>query len=152
MADQQTGPAERARKEYEAFEKYSAGATEQLVNSQGFAEALSMLASNVVALSRAAGIGAEQVVRMTRLAGRSDITRLGRQLARTEDKLEHVLQVVERLEDELATTRAERDSLASGPAVSAVPSPGAGKDSARAGRVRSASPSSANVAEVEAGR
>jgi hypothetical protein len=49
------------------------------------------------------------MVRNMRLAGRADIARLGRQLARTEDKLETVLQEVERLQDEL---RAERERAA----------------------------------------
>ena len=42
------------------------------------------------------------VVRNLRLAGRQDVTSLARQLARTEDKLEQVLQEVERLQEQLA--------------------------------------------------
>jgi BMFP domain-containing protein YqiC len=38
------------------------------------------------------------VLRNLRIAGRSDVDRLARQLARTEDKLELLLQAVERLE------------------------------------------------------
>jgi hypothetical protein len=39
------------------------------------------------------------MLRRMRIAGQADINRLARQLARTEDKLELVLQAVERLED-----------------------------------------------------
>jgi hypothetical protein len=46
--------------------------------------------------------GVDQAVRTTRLAARQDITGLARQLARTEDKLERLLQAVEQLEDRLA--------------------------------------------------
>ena len=41
------------------------------------------------------------MLRNLRIAGRADITRLARQLHRTEDKLERVLQEVEQLRDEL---------------------------------------------------
>ena len=47
------------------------------------------------------------VLRNLRLAGRADIMRLSRQLHRTEDKLERVLQEVESLRDELARERDE---------------------------------------------
>jgi molecular chaperone GrpE (heat shock protein) len=44
-------------------------------------------------------------LRNMRLAGRADIVRLSRQLHRTEDKLERVLQEVEALRDEVARDR-----------------------------------------------
>jgi BMFP domain-containing protein YqiC len=47
---------------------------------------------------------ADLIVRNLRLAGRADIDRLGRQLARTEDKLELLLQEIEALR---AETRAD---------------------------------------------
>jgi hypothetical protein len=50
------------------------------------------------------------VLRNLRLAGRADITRLARQLNRTEDKLERILQEVEALRDELR--RAEASAAA----------------------------------------
>ncbi|MDO5712683.1 MAG: hypothetical protein Q4P32_13235 [Micrococcales bacterium] len=102
-------PAKQAREAYAQSEKAASKTLENLVSSQSFAESLALFTSNAVALSRMAQIGLDQVVRMTRLAGRTDITRLGTQLARTEDKLEHVLQVVELLESELQETRSERD-------------------------------------------
>ena len=103
-------PVQAAKAAYEAQEKQASKALEELVSSQGFAEGLAMVTSNVAAMARIGSVGLDQVVRMTRLAGRSDIARLGRQLARTEDKLEQVLQVVELLEAELALVRAERDA------------------------------------------
>ena len=78
----------------------------------------------------AAQIGLDQMVRMTRLAGRTDISRLGTQLARTEDKLEHVLQVVEQLESELQATRAERDEARQ----ASTPSASQGKSAVRSHR------------------
>jgi hypothetical protein len=56
---------------------------------------------NVLALTKMGNVAAELVVRNLRLAGRRDITGLARQLARTEDKLELVLQEVERLRDSI---------------------------------------------------
>lgn len=103
-------PVQAAKAAYETQEKQASKALEELVSSQGFAEGLAMVTSNVAAMARIGSVGLDQVVRMTSLAGRSDIARLGRQLARTEDKLEQVLQVVELLEAELALVRAERDA------------------------------------------
>ena len=103
-------PLKAAKAAYETQEKQASKTLEELVSSQGFAEGLAMVTSNVAAMARMSSVGLDQVVRMTRLAGRSDIARLGRQLARTEDKLEQVLQVVESLEAELAVVRAERDA------------------------------------------
>ncbi|MDO5627458.1 MAG: hypothetical protein Q4G43_03960 [Mobilicoccus sp.] len=108
MSEQQT-PSQQMRTAYEKSEKQLSRAAEELVSSQGFAESLAMLTSNAVALTRVVNIGLDQMVRATRFAGQRDIVRLGRQLNRTEDKLEQVLQIVEQLEDELAATRAERD-------------------------------------------
>lgn len=47
------------------------------------------------------------VLRHLRIVGRSDIIRLARQLNRTEDKLELVLQRIEELQDELEKVRSE---------------------------------------------
>ena len=63
---------------------------------------LARTAENVAALTRIGNDMADLVLRNLRLAGRADITRLARQLHRTEDKLERVLQEVEQLRDELA--------------------------------------------------
>jgi hypothetical protein len=48
------------------------------------------------------------VLRNLRLAGRADVTRLARQLHRTEDKLERLLQEVEGLRDERPRAAAVR--------------------------------------------
>ena len=64
-----------------------------------------MSAENVAALARIGSDAADLVLRNVRIAGRADITRLARQLHRTEDTLERVLQEVEQLRDELAPTR-----------------------------------------------
>lgn len=102
-------PLQQARAAYAETEKAVSKAMEDLVSSQSFAESLALMTSNAVALSQMATTGLDQFVRMTRLASRNDITSLGRQLARTEDKLKQVLQVVEQLKTELEATRAERD-------------------------------------------
>lgn len=82
---------------------------EQLVQRNAFGELLAMATENVVALAKISADVGDLTVRNLRLAGRRDIARLGQQLARTEDKLETVLQEVERLQDEL---RAEREKAA----------------------------------------
>ena len=60
---------------------------------------------NVAAISRIGTEVFDLVLRNLRLAGRGDIVRLARQLHRTEDKLERLLQEVETLRDELARER-----------------------------------------------
>ncbi|MHB8696364.1 MAG: hypothetical protein ACYDHH_34585, partial [Solirubrobacteraceae bacterium] len=52
------------------------------------------------ALTRLGNDLADLVLRNLRVAGRADIFRLARQLQRTEDKLERVLQEIEQLRDE----------------------------------------------------
>jgi hypothetical protein len=87
---------------YEAMEQQAAEATEQFVSGSAFAELLGLTAGNFAALTRISGETCDLMLRNMRLAGRADVTRLGRQLARTEDKLERVLQEVEDLRDQLA--------------------------------------------------
>jgi len=74
--------------------------TEQLVRREAFGEVLARTTENVMALTKIAFDVGDTVVRSLRLAGRADINRLGRQLARTEDKLEALLQEVEALRAE----------------------------------------------------
>src|SRR4051795_10723304 len=85
------------------------GKDERLVQRNAFGELLAMATENVVALAKIGADAGDLMVRNMRLAGRRDIARLGGQLARTEDKLETVLQEVERLQDDL---RAERERAA----------------------------------------
>jgi len=86
---------------------------ERLVQRNAFGELLAMATENVVALAKIGADTGDLMVRNLRLAGRRDIARLGQQLARTEDKLESVLQEVERLQDELRTER-ERSARTNG--------------------------------------
>jgi hypothetical protein len=94
-------PEEQVRRLYEDAETRTAKALEQLVASQGFGELLARMTENLVALSKVGSDVADLVLRNLRIAGRGDITRLGRQLNRTEDKLELLLQRVEELGDQL---------------------------------------------------
>jgi hypothetical protein len=127
VADESTPePEAQVRELYEQAESRTAQAFEGLVSKPSFGVLLARSAENVAAI---AGIGsnfADLVVRNMRLAGRSDVTRLARQLHRTEDKLERLLQEVEEL----------RDALARGP--SSEGSPGAGSNT-RPKRTRKAS-------------
>ena len=95
-------PTEHARRLYEDAEKRTAAAMERLVKRDAFGELLARGTENMLALTRIGNDAADLVVRNLRLAGRRDITSLGRQLARTEDKLEQVLQEVERLQEQVA--------------------------------------------------
>jgi molecular chaperone GrpE (heat shock protein) len=90
---------------YEQAESATAKAFEEMVAKPSFGRLMAMSAENVAALTRIGSDMADLVLRNLRLAGRADIARLARQLYRTEDKLERVLQEVEQLRDELARDR-----------------------------------------------
>jgi hypothetical protein len=112
MADRQNGaqsPEQQVRALYEEAESNTAKAFETLVNKPSFGQLLALSAENTAALTRIAFDGIDLVWRNLRLAGRADIVRLSRQLNRTEDKLERVLQEVEGLRDEVARESVERD-------------------------------------------
>lgn len=94
-------PAEQVARLYEQAESEAAKASERLVGSGGFVSLLGQLAENGAALTKLSGGALDLVLRNLRLAGRRDIIRLSRQLARTEDKLERVLQEVEAVRDGL---------------------------------------------------
>ena len=127
MADTSTpGPDAQVRALYEEAESRTGQAFEELVSKPSFGVLLARTAENVAAIARIGSDSADLVLRNLRLAGRADVTRLARQLHRTEDKLERLLQEVEEL----------RDELARGP--SANGSPGAGTDT-RPSRTREAS-------------
>lgn len=102
MAEERSTPADEARRLYEEAETRTARAMEQLVARESFGELLARMTENVLAVAKLGNDAADLVVRNLRLAGRRDITGLARQLARTEDKLELVLQEVERLQAQLA--------------------------------------------------
>jgi hypothetical protein len=96
-------PEDQVRALYEQAESQTAKALEQLVAKPSFGELFALGAENVAAVARISGDIADLVLRNLRLAGRADITRLARQLHRTEDKLERVLQEVEQLRDEVTS-------------------------------------------------
>jgi hypothetical protein len=94
-------PAERIAELYEQAESAAAKASERLVGSQGFSSLLGQVAENAAALTKLSADALDLAIRNLRLAGRRDVIRLARQLARTEDKLERVLQEIEAVHDRL---------------------------------------------------
>lgn len=108
-------PDQQARALYEQAESRTADAFEDLVSRPSFGVLLAHTAENIAALTRISADMADAVLRNLRIAGRADVVRLARQLQRTEDKLERVLQEVEELRDELA-----RERSADGPAGAAA--------------------------------
>ncbi len=92
----------------ESAEARFAHAMEKLVARESFGEVLALAAGNAVALMRLGSDVADLAVRNLRIAGRRDVVALSRQLARTEDKLERVLQEVEALQDELRVQRKKK--------------------------------------------
>lgn len=101
---------DQVRALYEQMESSSAKAFDQFVSTPSFGSVLARSAENVAALTRMGADFADLVVRNLRFAGRTDVTRLARQLQRTEDKLERVLQEVELLRDELGERSGPRRS------------------------------------------
>jgi hypothetical protein len=83
----------------EDIERQTAEAMEQMVGGEGFTELLTTVTENLVAWSKIRSDAGDLALRNLRIAGQADINRLARQLSRTEDKLELLLQAVERLED-----------------------------------------------------
>jgi hypothetical protein len=115
MADKrQTTPAEETRRIFDEAETRTARAFEQLVARDSFGELLARATENVVGITKITTDILDLILRNLRLAGRQDITRLARQLARNEDKLELVLQEVERLQDELAAQQSSSRRNGSG--------------------------------------
>src|SRR6185369_13317804 len=94
-------PDQEVRRLYDEAETRVARAAERVVSRDSFGELLAMVTENAVALTRIGNEAMDLVLRNLRVASRQDINRLTRALGRTEDKLEQVLQEVERLRDEL---------------------------------------------------
>ena len=90
-------PDQQVQALYEQAESATAKAFEELVSKPSFGQLLARSAENVAAVARIGSDLADLVVRNLRIAGRADVTRLARQIQRTEDKLERVLQEVEEL-------------------------------------------------------
>jgi hypothetical protein len=110
MGENGSGSVEaQLRRLYEEAEQQTAKGLEGVVHRDAFGEILAKLTENVMAVTRLSNDAFDMAVRNLRLAGRRDVTKLATQLARTEDKLELVLQQVEQLRDELAAERAKSD-------------------------------------------
>jgi len=105
VPDDSPTPEQEVRRLYDEAEARVAKAAERVVSRDSFGELLAMATENVVALTRMSFDGLDLVWSNLRLAGRRDITRLARQVSRTEDKLELVLQEVERLRDQVERER-----------------------------------------------
>jgi hypothetical protein len=103
-------PAEEVRRLYEEAESGMAKAAEQVVSRDAFGELLGRVTENVLGVVKLGQDATDMVVRNLRVAGRRDVIDLARQLARTEDKLEQVLQEVEHLQAELARREAPAES------------------------------------------
>ncbi len=108
--------SQQFRKMVDEFLSTASPALEDVVNTKAFGEMLGQAAGNLVALSRIGNDVMDLAVRNARVAGRADVVSLHRQLARNEDKLEAVLETVERLEDELAEERRRHRDAAAGQA------------------------------------
>jgi len=104
MAEQRPTPEEEARRLYDETEARVAKAAERVVSRESFGEVLAMATENVVALTRIGFDAMDLVWSNLRIAGRRDITRLAKQIGRTEDKLEQVLQEVEALREQVDTS------------------------------------------------
>jgi hypothetical protein len=99
----------------ERAEARTAAAMEELVATDGFGVLLARTAENAASLSRIGSETLDLALRNLRIAGRRDVARLGSALARSEDKLERVLQEVEELRDELARNGAPPPAATPGP-------------------------------------
>lgn len=123
---QPTDPLAGAYAAYEQLEAKLSTAMDQLVATNGFAELFTTTATTMMAATKMANDAIDQVVRATRLAARQDVTSLAKQLARTEDKLERMLQAIEAIEDRLADTgsgAAGSNGTAAAPAPVSVTEP-----------------------------
>jgi hypothetical protein len=108
-------PADRAGRAADEAEAQAARAAEHFVGTEGFGGLLGQLAENTAAIGRLGNDAMDLVLRNLRVAGRRDVLRLSRQLSRTQDQLERVLQEVEALRTE--------PSAAPPPAAPALPAP-----------------------------
>ena len=98
-------PTEQVRVLYEEVESETARVMEDLMGGSSIGRLMALSAENLAAMARIGADACDLVLRNLRIAGRADITRLAKQLYRTEDKLERVLQEVESLRDLVARDR-----------------------------------------------
>ncbi len=127
-------PGEQVALLYEQAEARAADAGENLVGSKGFASVLGQMAENAAALTKLGTGAMDLVIRNLRVAGRRDVVRLGRQLARNEDKLERVLQELEEVRDELGRERSRSSSAREGARANGASSRGSGQSGGSASR------------------
>jgi hypothetical protein len=113
MAEERPTPEEEVRRLYEEAEARVAKAAERVVSRDSFGELLAMATENVVAVTRIGFDALDLVWSNLRLAGRRDITRLAQRIGRSEDKLELVLQELERLRESLEEKPARSSRSAS---------------------------------------
>lgn len=111
MAERLT-TGERIRKGLDDFLGTNGAGLEEVVNTKAFGDILAQITGNMVAINRIGAETLDLVIRNARLAGRHDVSELGRQLARNEDKLEAVLALVEELQAELKSARAQNEAPA----------------------------------------
>ena len=135
-------PSDQVARLYEQAETQAAKASERLVGSQGFASMLGQLAENAAALTKLGNDAMDLMIRNLRIAGRRDVVRLGRQLGRTEDKLERVLQELEELRDQVGDQPPAGRRSARASASRRRSSNGAGTGPARTRRTSSPPPAS----------
>ena len=133
-ANAKPSPAEQVSRLYDELEAKGAEASEALVGGSGVAVMLGRLAENAAALTKLSGDAMDLFLRNLRIAGRRDVVGVARQLARTEDKLERVLQEVEKLRDELARAAPAPEGTPAAPATRAAPATPASSRSGRDGR------------------
>jgi len=130
-------PEQEVRRLYEEAESRVAKAAERVVARDSFGEILAMVTENAVAVTRIGNEAMDLVLRNLRVASRQDINRLTRALGRTEDKLEQVLQEVERLRDDLdadASSNGSGTRRASGSGSASGSRSGSGSGSASGSR------------------
>ena len=138
-------PSDQVARLYEQAETQAAKASERLVGSQGFASMLGQLAENAAALTKLGNDAMDLMIRNLRIAGRRDVVRLGRQLGRTEDKLERVLQELEELRDQVGDQPPAGRRSARASASRRRSSNGAGTGPARTRRTGSPPPASSET-------
>jgi hypothetical protein len=105
VAEDRPTPADEVQRLYNEAESQMAQAMEDLVSRDSFGSLLVRVTENVMAMTQIANGALDLAVRNLRLAGRQDLTRLARQISRTEDKLEMVLQEIERLGEQVDALR-----------------------------------------------
>jgi hypothetical protein len=98
-------PTQQVQELYEQAEGELAKALEGMVARDSFGVLLAKMTENVVAVSKIVSDAADLALRNLRIAGRQDVVRLSRQLNRSEDKLERLLQEVELMQERLEERR-----------------------------------------------